>query len=256
MSSAARPKKTRSPRAPSMSLDEAIEKIARVYEREHRHAAPIDAVAQSLGYSGANNGAALTALASLRYYGLLERPAEGQAQVSKDFEAYNFAPDDALRHSLLVKWLKAPPIFAELLEKFPGELPSDPTLKFALIQRGFSPPAADDCVSVFRRSVDFSGYYEEAPAAGETLAEPDAQPSTTSSNSASSLSQISSERRSGPAESRVVSADVDRIPVRLAGARRAWIEIPSPFYAADKDRLKAQIDLLLTDDEVEGDEDL
>jgi len=40
--------------------------------------------------------------------------------------------------------------------------------------------------------------------------------------------------------------------VRLAGGRRAWIEIPTPFYLSDKRRIKAQIDLLLTDDEDEG----
>jgi hypothetical protein len=39
--------------------------------------------------------------------------------------------------------------------------------------------------------------------------------------------------------------------VRLDQSRRAWLEIPTPFYEADKKRLKAQIDLLLTDDEIE-----
>jgi hypothetical protein len=51
----------------------------------------------------------------------------------------------------------------------------------------------------------------------------------------------------------VTSNDVDRIPVRLAGGRRAWIEIPMPFYEADKDRLKKQIDLLLTNDDEDDD---
>jgi hypothetical protein len=41
----------------------------------------------------------------------------------------------------------------------------------------------------------------------------------------------------------------DRIPVRLAGGRRAWLLIPHEFREADKTRLKAQIDLLLTEDE-------
>lgn len=46
-----------------------------------------------------------------------------------------------------------------------------------------------------------------------------------------------------------VSASYDRIPVRLSAGRKAWLEIPTPFYAADKARLKAQIDLLLAEDE-------
>lgn len=48
--------------------------------------------------------------------------------------------------------------------------------------------------------------------------------------------------------------ELDRIPVRLTGGRRAWLVIPTPFYSADKSRLKAQIDLLLTAEE-EGDEE-
>lgn len=46
-----------------------------------------------------------------------------------------------------------------------------------------------------------------------------------------------------------VSVPYDRIPVRLTAGRKAWLEIPTPFYAADKARLKAQIDLLLAEDD-------
>ena len=46
-----------------------------------------------------------------------------------------------------------------------------------------------------------------------------------------------------------VDSDRDRIPVRLDSKRRAWLEIPAPFYEKDKMRLKAQIDLLITDDD-------
>lgn len=245
MSSASQSKKNRSPRAPSMPLDEAIEKTTRVYEREHRHAAPVDAVAQSLGYSGAKNGAALQALASLRYYGLIERPADGQVQVSKDFESYSFAPDEKLKHELRVRWLKAPPIFLELLEKFPGELPSDPTLKFALIQRGFTPTAADDCVTVFRKSVEFARYYQDMSANEE-----EEEAATLPASASTSSSSVVTASKSLPTAPPLTSTDIDRIPVRLSGNRRAWIEIPLPFFEADKDRLKAQIDLFLTDDEV------
>ena len=45
------------------------------------------------------------------------------------------------------------------------------------------------------------------------------------------------------------SDEIDQIPVRLSGGRRAWLVVPIPFYTADKSRLKAQIDLLLAEDE-------
>jgi hypothetical protein len=235
-----------------MPLDEAIEKTTRVYEREHRHAAPVEAVAQSLGYSSAKNGAALQALASLRYYGLIERPADGQVQVSKDFESYSFAPDEKLKQELRVRWLKSPPIFLELLDKFPGELPSDPTLKFTLIQRGFTPTAADECVAVFRKSVEFARYYQELSSVED---EEEVVVSTAPVAAPAPLAGVSPPFLQQPSVSSSTSTDVDRIPVRLSGSRRAWIEIPLPFFEADKDRLKAQIDLLLTDDEVHESED-
>lgn len=52
-----------------------------------------------------------------------------------------------------------------------------------------------------------------------------------------------------PAASSDADAGHDRIPVRLQGGRRAWLWIPTVFYESDKQRLKAQIDLLLTEDE-------
>ena len=64
----------KSPRAPSSALDEALERALRLYEKERRHAVPMELAAQAMGYKGAKNGAALTTFATLRYYGLLDRP--------------------------------------------------------------------------------------------------------------------------------------------------------------------------------------
>ena len=66
---------------------------------------------------------------------------------------------------------------------------------------------------------------------------------------ASLASSVSAADSFGPCVD--VSEDLDRIPVRLPGGRRAWLFIPSPFFSGDKARLKAQIDLLLTADEEE-----
>src|SRR5688572_15649009 len=119
----------KSPRAPSLPLNEAIEGAIKVYEKEHRHAAPVEAVARHLGYKSANNGAALKTMASIRYFGLLDRPSDGQLAAAKDVETYQYAPED-MRRELVLRWLKTPQIFSDLLEKFQDALPSDETLKF------------------------------------------------------------------------------------------------------------------------------
>lgn len=241
----------KSPRAPSIPLDEAIEKAVRVYEREKRHAAPTDAVAQDLGYKSANNGAALSTLASLRYYGLVDRPEEGKLAVTKDVEVYQYAPDLKVRQQVLQRLLRTPVVFADLLDKFPSGLPSDATLRFELINRGFAPASAEAVISVFRKSVNFVGPMVAEPTeegadlpavAVESEQLPKANPGGAS---------VSSSLPHGAGAN--LDQNADQIPVRLSGGRRAWLVIPSPFYSADKKRLKAQIDLLICEDD-EGDE--
>lgn len=236
----------KSPRAPSMPLDEALARATAIYEKEQRHAAPTDVVAQNIGYKSANSGAALSAIASLRGYGLLERPEPGKLAVSADVQSFQYAPDQTLRNELLRKWLKAPPIFAYLLDKYIGSLPSESTIRYDLIQKGFKPGTAESILKAFKRSVEFANYYgeqndiEQNESASEFAKELDAEASPTTQSFPANLAPVDA----------LVSAD--RIPVRLDAIRRAWLEIPTPFYEADKNRLKAQIDLLLTDDEEEN----
>lgn len=255
----------KSPRAPSLPLDEALDRALKAYDRDRLHPMPTDLVAQHIGYRSANNGAALSALASLRYYGLLERPKDGMLAVTKDVEAFRFAPNEDLRRSLLARFLRQPPLFDSLLEKYESGLPSDSNLKDELILRGFALAAAEAVLVAFKRSVEFAGFYEAQSdsALGETggltqvrlgeIADEPASQVVQPERSALPFEQQSSNAPQVPAVAQYESVrqhgEFDRIPVRLPGGRRAWLLIPTPFYFGDKARLKAQIDLLLTEDE-------
>jgi hypothetical protein len=247
----------KSPRAPSLPLNEALDRALKVYDQERLHPAPTDVVAQALGYKSANNGSALTVIASLRYFGLLERPKDGFLSVNKSVEAYKFAPDENVRKSLLHEFLKCPPLYQELLEKYSASLPSEANLKFELIQKGFLPQTSQPILSAFLQSVAFVGYYDQK-------IEMNSESDTSKVDSVSESESKQKERQntdypknqynaiSGPDRGSIAQIDtsrIDQIPIRLPGGRKAWITIPSPFYVADKARLKAQIDLLLSDDE-------
>jgi hypothetical protein len=237
----------KSPRAPTLSLDDAIKRVAKVYEKEKRNAAPSDVIAQDLGYKSANNGTALQAIASLRYYGLLERPREGFMAVTKEFESYTYAPTDALRHDLLLKWLSTPPVFNALLKKFADGLPSDATLKFDLIEQGFIPASAETLLPVFKRSVAFVEQTTGRSLFGAEVALPELainQPYQEEAQQSPRTAQVDSSIADDDEND-----ESDKIPVRLSKGRRAWLIIPSPFFERDKERLKSHIDLLLTDDE-------
>lgn len=247
----------KSPRAPSIPLDDAVDRVTKIYQKEKRHPAPADAVAQHLGYTAAKNGSAATVIATLRYYGLIERTGDGMIAVSKDVESYMFAPNDQMKRDFKCQWLKTPPIFAELVEQYGAQLPSDESLKYNLIQKGFFPEAADSCVSVFKRSMEFAKYaprdeVEEDKVQFEDGGNARAQESADAPSDEHAGGRQQGALSSSMGQGRIVATvedGVDRIPVRLAHGRRAWIEVPTPFYAADKNRLKKQIDLLLTDDE-------
>lgn len=241
----------KSPRAPSMPLKEALEKALRIYDRERRHPIPTDVIAQGLGYKSANNGAALAAIASLRSFGLLEKAADGKLAVSKGVETYKFAPSEELKSELQIKWLRAPAVFSDLLEKYGSGLPSDAKIRFDLIQGGFNPATADSVLTVFKQSADFAKLFES----GSVPANPrdtalGSPPDPTPVNPMSVSVDSATKEKNEVIDSSPVTHD--RIPVRLPGGRKAWLEIPSPFFSADKTRLKAQIDLLLAEDDDEN----
>jgi hypothetical protein len=224
-----------------------MERVFKAYDRDRLHSAPTEVFAQNIGYKSANNGAALAVLASLRYYGLVERPSDGMLAVAKNVESYKFAPDQELKRSILLSFLRSPQLYDDLLSKYASGLPSDANLRYELIQRGFAPAAAESALVAFKRSVEFAGFFEK-DLPSESLTERDAPASSEPVSVTQSYPSLQALVGSGKAEP---EKNEDQIPVRLPGGRRAWLIIPSPFYASDKDRLKAQIDLLLTAEEDE-----
>ncbi len=237
----------KSPRAPSVSLSEALDRALKAYENDRLHPAPIEVFAQNLGYKSANNGAALTMLASLRYYGLAERPADGMLAITKDVESYKFAPEVSLKKSLVRQFLRSPNLYSELLDKYASGLPSDANLRYELIQRGFAPSSAESALLAFRESVEFAEYFQDDGNKNSEESVQNAIPDAMSLNKEAISPAPQLQTQSLLWEDN--ASQDDTIPVRLPGGRRAWLRIPTPFFAADRDRLKAQIDLLLTQDE-------
>ncbi len=246
--------KRKSPRYPSLNLEDALIKAIQFYDANHLHPVANDAAAQSMGYAGANNGASLSTLAALKYYGLVDRVGNGKLAASKELEIFKYAPNSSERSKLLQKWLLSPRVFEELHNKYSDQLPSDAAIKYDLIQMGFLPDKAEICVKTYRDSVAF--------VQSETLASPDTESPATarnepySQNETSTLREQEYEKQDPQIEQsqqipRKQSRDIetDRIPVRLQGGRKAWLEIPTPFYQTDKQQLVRQIELLITDDD-------
>jgi hypothetical protein len=143
-------KRIRSPNYPALGLQEAINRTAALYKVQHTHLAPREVVAKGMGYSGLN-GASATAVSALIKYGLLEREGEDlkvSERAMRILHPHN--PDEkasALREAAL-----SPPLFAELMERFPGQMPNEDLLRNYLVRKGFAEAALSPVISAYRET--------------------------------------------------------------------------------------------------------
>ncbi|MEY4210523.1 MAG: hypothetical protein RLZ92_903, partial [Pseudomonadota bacterium] len=107
---------------------------------------------------------------------------------------------------------------------------------------------------VFRKSVEFAGYFDGASNSAPDTASIDGDGEMPGSQVESIEQQKAEAKATDNLSEKQLQLssepiNIDKIPVRLFGGRRAWLHIPTPFYEADKSRLKAQIDLLITEED-------
>lgn len=242
----------RSPRAPALDLGEALKKAQALLKIQGKQSVPSEIAAKHLGYSGKNNGAAARALGALKQFGLVDTNSKGDIAVSKDVETYQFNPNADQRRQLVLRWVTTPRVYADLLAKAGDMLPSDEMLRYQLIDMGFLPPAASESLKTFKASVDFARYFDHVggkASAGSSAADDTSDADSSAAAEATEARVVGATAQPAAAVPSAPAPGFDRIPVRLSKGRRAWLELPTPFYEADKELLKRQIDLIFADEE-------
>jgi len=152
--------KERSPNYPAIGLAQALQLAKQLYEKERRAVVPVDVVATALGYSskdGKLSGNALSRIAALRQYGLVEKAAQGKLRVSeRTIDLVLGQPTDTAYANALRGAALAPSLFRELAGDH-GDA-SDDALRVHLIRdRGFSSPeAANRVIKSFRDTMAFA----------------------------------------------------------------------------------------------------
>jgi hypothetical protein len=142
--------KVRSPNFPVIDLATAIDAVGKIYARESRGKFPQLSAATHLGYTSIN-GRSLGMFAALRAYGLIEGRGDDLA-LTADAIALIEAPSDSEdRAAALTRAFAGPPMFNRIQEKYP-EPPSDQTLKWWLIQQGFTADGAVKASQIFLES--------------------------------------------------------------------------------------------------------
>lgn len=148
----------RSPSYPSMSLEDAVDAIAKI-EKACR-TIPVDRseAAKLIGYSSLS-GPAAKALAALASYGLLERAGKGEARVTERAKAILYAESDEDRRENLMAAALEPPLFRDLRERFEsaiddGMLPESIVAKY-LERENFNSNAVRPAARAFLGTMRF-----------------------------------------------------------------------------------------------------
>jgi hypothetical protein len=165
-------KRVRSPNYPSMSLIEAVQQIQKLFGKIGQHPAPRDSIATSMGYSGLH-GASATAISALAKYGLIERQGEDYKLSERAMKI--IAPHNASeKGQALQDAAKEPALFAELIEHFGGDVPTDEVLRPYLIRKGFAQAAVAGVIAAYRDTMDLvtregGGYADPQASAAQNL---------------------------------------------------------------------------------------
>jgi hypothetical protein len=140
--------RVRSPNYPAISLPDAIERVGKVFAKEHRHPAPRDVVVKALGFGGVN-GASLSALSAVVKYGLLDKTGENYRISDRAMSVLH--PRSPEEKAQAVKdAAEAPQLFTDILTEYPGGLPSDDNLRAYLVRSGFAPSALPSVIQSLR----------------------------------------------------------------------------------------------------------
>ncbi len=141
-------KRVRSPNYPAISLREALDKAATLYKNMHTHAGPREVVAKAMGYASLN-GSSMTVISALNKYGLLE--GRGEEIKISDRAMRILHPENPTERSVAIREAATDPqLFAELDERFPGDLPSEELLRNYLLRHGFASGAVSQVILAYR----------------------------------------------------------------------------------------------------------
>lgn len=162
MSRIAPSERSRSPRFPSHSLDQAIVFVRKIYEGVHRSSVDSLSAMHLMGFSG-KSGASATALGSIRQFGLIEGTGD-KTRVS-DLALKILEPIDDQERALAVHdAARYPAVFEQILDRFDGRLPTvnEPIRAFLIRELGFSKSGADDCLEAIRATLQFTDSFPTA----------------------------------------------------------------------------------------------
>jgi hypothetical protein len=230
-------KRGRSPSYPGIDLGEAIERARALYEKEAKHAAPINAILAHWGYK-AGSGPGLVAFAALKKFGLLVEEGSGRGRKGRlSDEALAIIldgrPDSPDRLRRIQEAALRPLIHQELWQKYAGNLPSEETLRYELqVEKGFTERAVKEFIPEYKQTIEFAGLPDRDKLSGQVEDRAGV-----------------GERRATPPTPRTVETgpiggETRAVQIPISTTKWAMLQAPFPLTEAEWNQMKAVLDAM------------
>lgn len=141
----------RSPKYPSIPLDQAMDLVSRLWAREKKTPVGPTQVGQAWGYKG-DSGPVRSKIGALRQYGLLDSTRDGVKVSDLAVEIIVHSPGTKERYEAIGRASLNPPLFSELYGTHAHASP-DSLRAYLITKKGFNPDAADQFVSSFKATI-------------------------------------------------------------------------------------------------------
>jgi hypothetical protein len=229
----------RSPNYPAVSLEEATERVAKLYAADRKAGAPLEIALKHMGFSG-KHGKSMMVASALKKYGLVEDMGGRLVPTQRAIEIVVLPKDDSRRLQALRDAALSPEINRELFDKFQADgFPSDETLASELVAyRGFNPGVVDNFVRDFKSTIDFASLTDhvEIPLESEVESDIGLGPATTAEATTRTAETIPV--RAASPQSRVSATPSKRFTWPLSNDITATVEFSGGQVS------ESQIDLL------------
>ena len=144
----------RSPRYPSIPLEEAVALARKIHAKDGMHVVEREVAVRHMGYTTLN-GASATVLGALGHYGLTEGAGKNQVRLTRRALDILHPEEPEQRISAIEAAAGEPRIFNDIQGRFPDRVPSEDTLKAYLMREGFTPRALDSLAAAYVRTREY-----------------------------------------------------------------------------------------------------
>ena len=238
-----RKKVLRSPGYPMIALDEAIEKIKMLWEKERSNPMAKEVATEHLGYE-IYGGYSARVISALKQFGLISKDGNDIIVTQDGMDVSIYDSEDEHYIETVKKIALKPDIYNKLYNDFKGNIPSDANIRVRLIREyNFNPGKVEKFIQNFKQTIKFAGLENSELEEEEEMTQDVAIATDTYSHVGQGNIKIT-----GKASTQKILTDTEKLDksfvLRLKNENQVTITFHKfPLESSEIDRIKKYIDL-------------